>query len=311
MKKIVRVHVIGMGALGVLFGSQIHRALGRERMAFVMDRERFEKKKTMSHVVNGEKMPFRLISSEEAKPCDLLIVATKFTGLTSALDSMATSIGPDTIIVSVLNGITSEKIIGERFGMEHMLYTVAQGTDAMYFGSELSYTKPGMMCLGILPEAEELRSVMEEKLAAVDELLTRVGIAHVLEEDIYRRMWGKYMCNVGLNQTCMVFQAGYGKVTTPGTLEYAVMVSAMREARMLANAEGVGLTEKDLMDYVALQASMEADAMPSMAQDRINKKYSEVEMFSGTIMELGWKHGIAVPVNELLYKKVREIEADY
>lgn len=152
---------------------------------------------------------------------------------------------------------------------------------------------------------------MEEKLAAVDELLTRVGIAHVLEEDIYRRMWGKYMCNVGLNQTCMVFQAGYGKVTTPGTLEYAVMVSAMREARMLANAEGVGLTEKDLMDYVALQASMEADAMPSMAQDRINKKYSEVEMFSGTIMELGRKHGIEVPVNEFLYKKVREIEADY
>ena len=65
------------------------------------------------------------------------------------------------------------------------------------------------------------------------------------------------------------------------------------------------------MNYVALQASMEADAMPSMAQDRINHKYSEVEMFAGTILELGKKHGIAVPVNEYLYRRVKEIESDY
>ncbi|MBO5665927.1 MAG: 2-dehydropantoate 2-reductase [Firmicutes bacterium] len=261
--------------------------------------------------MNGEKAPFTVKPADEVTPCDLLLVATKYTGLKAALESMRTSIGPETIIVSVLNGITSEKIIGERYGMEHMLYTVAQGTDAMYFGSELTYTKPGMLCLGIMPEGEENRAEMQGKLDLVVEFLTRAGIHHVVEEDIYRRMWGKYMCNVGLNQTCMVYEAGYGRVTTPGNLEYAVMVSAMREAKMLANAEGVDLTEEDLMNYVALQASMEADAMPSMAQDRINRKYSEVEMFAGTIMELGKKHGIAVPVNEYLYGRVKEIESTY
>ena len=311
MKKIETVHIVGMGALGTLFGYQMLSAMETKNLVYVMDRERYEAKKDLEFRVNGERVPFTVKPTEEVTHCDLLLVATKYTGLKSALDSMKSSIGPDTIIVSVLNGITSEKIIGERYGMEHMLYTVAQGTDAMYFGSDLTFTKPGMLCLGILPQREEDRSVMQEKLDCVVEFLERAGIHSVVEEDIYRRMWGKYMCNVGLNQTCMVYEAGYGKVTTPGTLEYAVMVSAMREAKMLANAEGVDLTEEDLMNYVALQASMEADAMPSMAQDRINHKYSEVEMFAGTILELGKKHGIAVPVNEYLYRRVKEIESDY
>ncbi|MBQ8589128.1 MAG: ketopantoate reductase family protein [Firmicutes bacterium] len=311
MKRIETVHIVGMGALGVLFGSQIYRNVGKDSVTFVMDSQRYEEKSRLNYTVNGEEIPFRLVSSDDAEACDLLIVATKYTGLHSALESMRRSIGPDTIIVSVLNGITSEKIIGERFGMEHMLYTVAQGTDAMYFQPALTYTKPGQLCLGIIPEEEKDRRGMEEKLNTVTEFLERAGIQYSVEDDIYRRMWGKYMCNVGLNQTCMVFNVGYGKVTTPGTLEYGIMVSAMREAKMLANAEGVDLTEEDLMAYVALQASMEAEAMPSMAQDRRNKKRSEVEMFSGTIRELGKKHGIEVPVNEYLYRRVHEIESAY
>lgn len=311
MKKIETVHVVGMGALGTLFGIQMLSAIEKEKLVYVMDRERYEIKKNLDFRVNGERIPFTVKPSDEVKPCDLLLVSTKYTGLKAALDVMESSIGPDTIIISVLNGITSEKIIGERFGMNHMLYTVAQGTDAMYFNAELTYTKPGMLCLGILPEKEEDHLEMQEKLEAVTEFLTRAGIRHVVEKDIYRRMWGKYMCNVGLNQTCMVYNAGYGKVTTPGNLEYALMISAMREAKMLANAEGVDLAEEDLMNYVALQASMEADAMPSMAQDRLNRKYSEVEMFAGTILELGKKHGIEVPVNEYLYRRVKEIESAY
>lgn len=311
MRDIKTVHVVGMGALGTLFGYQMLSVLEKENLVYVMDRERYESKKDVDFRVNGSVVPFTVKPADEVKPCDLLLVATKFTGLRAALDSMETSIGPDTIIVSVLNGITSEKIIGERFGMEHMLYTVAQGTDAMYFDNELTYTKPGMLCLGILPESEEQRPDMQKKLDSVVDFLKRAGIHHIEEEDIYRRMWGKYMCNVGLNQTCMVYEVGYGKVTTPRTLEYAIMVSAMREAKMLANAEGVSLTEEDLMNYVALQASMEADAMPSMAQDRINHKRSEVEMFAGTIIELGKRHGMEVPVNEFLYRRVREIESTY
>ena len=119
------------------------------------------------------------------------------------------------------------------------------------------------------------------------------------------------MLNVGINQVCMVCETGYGGATRPGSFELMLMVSAMREAKLVALAEGISLTEEDLVDYVELMRSLTPDSMPSMAQDRIRKKPSEVEIFSGTVRAIAAKHGILVPVNDYLYNKVKEIEAAY
>lgn len=48
-----------------------------------------------------------------------------------------------------------------------------------------------------------------------------------------------------------------------------------------------------------------------MAQDRKAKRYSEVEMFAGTVIELAAKHGIDVPVNKFLYNEMKKIESEY
>ena len=48
-----------------------------------------------------------------------------------------------------------------------------------------------------------------------------------------------------------------------------------------------------------------------MAQDRISRRLSEVEMFAGTVIPLGEKHGISTPVNRKLYEKILEIEKHY
>jgi 2-dehydropantoate 2-reductase len=56
---------------------------------------------------------------------------------------------------------------------------------------------------------------------------------------------------------------------------------------------------------------MAPDNMPSMAQDRVNKKPSEVDMFAGNVLKLAEKHGIPAPANAFLLRRVREIEAGY
>lgn len=101
----------------------------------------------------------------------------------------------------------------------------------------------------------------------------RIHMSYVLEEDVLYRMWCKFMLDVGLNQTCMVYGANYSQVLAQGEPN-RIMVSAMR----LAQAEGVKLTEKDLNYYVELVATLNPEGTPSMGQDRINKKASEVDM---------------------------------
>ena len=71
------------------------------------------------------------------------------------------------------------------------------------------------------------------------------------------------------------------------------------------------LTEKDLEGYVALIGTLDPEATPSMGQDRLNRRPSEVELFAGTVRRLAARHGLAVPANDFLYARVKEIEAEY
>ncbi len=305
MKPIKTVNIVGMGALGLLYGALIAEGAGADCVTYVMDETRYERHKDDRYTANGKPVRFSIVKAGDAAPCDLLIVAVKYPSLESALDTMATSIGEDTTIISVMNGISSEEIIGERYGKNRIIHAVALGMDAMHFGTELIYSKAGQLCLGILHPG------MQEKLDALTAFLDGTAVTYAVEEDILHRMWSKFMINVGINQTCMVYGTTYKGATAPGSAEYMTLISAMREVILIANAEGIHLTEADLTESVGIMKSLDPDATPSMGQDRINKRPSEVELFAGTMLRFGQKHGLPLPSNEFLYNRVMEIESVY
>ena len=191
MKPIKNVTIIGMGALGTLFGCEIQSKIGRENVAFLMDEARCEKNKTAVYKVNGEPFDFRIISPMEAAPADLIIVSTKATGLTEALDTMAPAVGDETIIISAINGVVSEEILADRFGADKVIHAVAQGMDAAFFDRSVTFENPGVFCLGIVDPA------MREKLCALTAFFESISFPFRLEEDIMRRIWSKFMLNVG------------------------------------------------------------------------------------------------------------------
>ena len=304
MKPIQTVHIVGMGALGLLYGSLITRTLGSGAVTYVMDDDRYARHAGKTHRINGEVMDFSVTRASEAAPADLVIVAVKGTGLAAALDTMATSVGSDTTIISVLNGISSEEIIARRFGAERIVHTVAIAMDAMNFGGDLTYTKAGHLCLGVIDSA------VQPHLDRLTAFFDGAGVDYVVE-DIRRRMWSKFMVNVGINQVCMVYDTGYGGALAQGSEARMTLIAAMREVILLANAEGIDLGEHDLREYLQILSVFPDDATPSMGQDRINRRPSEVELFAGTMIRLAQKHDLPVPANDFLYRRVREIEAAY
>ncbi|MCR4823512.1 MAG: ketopantoate reductase family protein [Treponema sp.] len=304
MKEIKSVNIIGMGALGLLYASIIKNHLGEENLAFVMDGERAEKYKNTVFTINGKEESFKIIKAEDAKPCDLLIVAVKYTGLEKALSTMKACVGQDTIIISVLNGISSEEILAKAFGPEKIIYSVAQAMDSMKFGNEVHYTKEGELRIGIA------NGGLEENLQALEAYFDKSGIHYTREKDIIRRMWSKFMLNVGINQTCMVYNACYSKVL--GTKELMdVFIGAMEEVRICANKKGIDLNDEDINQWVKVIASLSPEGTPSMGQDRLAKRKSEVELFSGTVIKLGKESNTPVPINQMLYDKIAKIEAEY
>ncbi len=297
--------IVGMGALGLLYADVIVKARGNEGVAFVLDEERLAKYKDTVFTINGEEKTFPMVSNKEAKPVDLLIVAVKYNGLKSAIETMKACVDGHTIIMSVMNGIDSEEILAEAFGKEHMIYTVAQAMDAMKFDNALNYTKSGELRIGVVEEYQKAN------LQAVCEYFDDIHMAYTAEEDILKRLWGKFMLNVGVNQTCLAYSTNYAGTLAEGTEENKIFIAAMEEVITLANAYGIGLTREDLDYYVKIIGTLSPTGVPSMRQDGIAKRYSEVEMFAGTVRRMAKEKRIKTPANDLLYEKIKAIEATY
>ena len=312
MKQIETVNIVGMGALGLLFGEPIRKNLGGGQPRYVMDPERRDRHAGEVYTVNGQTVEPVIVTPAETGPADLVLVGVKYPALSAALDTMASSVGPDTVIISLMNGVDSEDRIAARFGREKVLYSVSQEMDAQRYGSDLVYSKAGQLYVGVPKTVEEdLRAVLTEKLDRVCAFFDRVRLPYTREEDILYRQWSKFMLNVGCNQICMVYDCGYGAAMERGSEAFAMMTGAMREVCAIAAAQGIPVGEREVAQYLGILRTLDQAALPSMGQDRRQKAPSEVDMFAGVVIDYGKRLGIETPVNEFMLRRVREIEAAY
>lgn len=309
MDRIRRVSIVGMGALGVLYGDFFANALGKENVTFLADSARVERYGNTSVFCNGREWNFCVRDGALPDPrgaAQLLIFAVKATALEAAIETVRNQVGEETIILSVLNGITSESVIGEALGKEHVLCCVGQGMDAVKLGNKLTYSRMGQICIGI-PEDEAYKEPM---LKAVTDLFDETGLPYTREPDILRRLWCKWMLNVGVNQVVMVTQGTYGTVQKPGK-DRQMMMAAMAEVVALAKKYQIQVTDEDLQSYVELIDTLSPDGMPSMRQDGLAGRQTEVELFAGAVIRKAEACGLDVPVNRELYRRVKEMEAEY
>ena len=305
--KIRKITIVGMGALGVMYGDFLSEKLGKEWVEFVADKNRISRYNEEGIRCNGKNCDFTLVDEEETdKPADLLVFAVKANGLQSALHTVRNKVSEDTIILSLLNGISSEEIIGQVYGMDKIIHCVVQGMDVIKDKNKVTYSQFGQFCIGIPEESNDKR----RKLQAVVDLFNKVDMPYTLEQDIIRRLWSKFMLNVGINQVVMIYQGNYGTVQKPGEAR-ELMKSAMKEVILLANKENVNVTKEDFDDYIELIDNMNPNGMPSMRQDGLAHRKSEVELFAGTVIALADKHGIDLPVNKMIYDIVKKMESKY
>ena len=76
--------------------------------------------------------------------------------------------------------------------------------------------------------------------------------------------------------------------------------------------EGVNLPADNHKAFLESMApAFKPDGMPSMRQDVLAKRPTEVERFAGVVRRLAQKHGMPTPANDFFYEKIREIEANY
>ncbi len=273
--------------------------------------ERLARYRAEGFVVNGDRCDFEYREPRGTKPFDFVIVACKNHHLPKVISDLAGHIGPGTLILSLLNGISSEQEIGAAFG-KTLPYAMIIGTDAGHGGNETTFSTPGTIFFGQGKNSGD-RGKWSPDVAAIADFFDRAGVPYAVPEDMLNRLWYKYMLNVGVNQVTATLRRSYKIMQTGSEVVGArdLVEGAMREVIAIAKAEGIALGDDDIASVWKTMDKLDPAGKTSMCQDVEAGRKTEVELFSGKVIELAKRHGIAVPVNELLWKMLRVIEASY
>ena len=294
MVEIKRAVLIGLGAMGCFFAPGLQRALGDgfQVMAGGERKERLEQ----GVVINGAHYRFPIVEpGEETGPADLVIVAVKDYALKEALEQIRHQVGPDTILLPVLNGLSCARQTGEVYGGEKVLYASMWVAASMENGVGRFDTVEGHIRFG-----EAKNETWSERVKALAALFDRAGVRYRVEPDMLRCLWVKFMGNVSENLPCALLGVPYGAYR-PGSGADALRKALMDEVAAVARAEaGVELTDADREARDRVTYGQEASNRPSTLQDLERGKKTEVELFAGTMVELGKKHGIPTPYSEVM-----------
>jgi len=306
ISEIQTVTIVGMGALGTLFGHIMAQHMPAENLRILADPDRIARYRRDGVTSNGEPCDFHYVTTEDTvSPADLILVAVKYGQLADALETMRRHVGPNTLFLSLLNGIRSEGDIADCYGRDKVVDCVAYGMDAVKESNRLTFGHAGKLCIGT-----SISGPPTPQVQRIVRFFDQINFPYEVTETMGKVMWGKFMLNVGVNQTVAVFGPDYASIQHSG-IPRDTTIAAMREVIKLSQYEGVNLTENDLAQWLHLLSTLNPKGKPSMRQDVEAQRPSEVGLFAGTVLALAQKHGLDMPVNRMLLKRVQEIEAGY
>ncbi|MFL0196836.1 ketopantoate reductase family protein [Clostridium sp. WILCCON 0269] len=304
MKSIKNISAIGLGAIGCAYNSKLYD-MNPSGIKVIAGGQRAERYKKDGFVINGKRYDFTYVSPQEkCEPADLIIVSVKANQLNQALMDIKNHVGKNTIILSLMNGITSEEIIGKEYGMDKMLYSLCIAIDANRKKNNIYFSSYGSIIFG-----EKKNIIYSEKVQAVQELFDRAEISYEIPENMLRSLWWKFMVNVGINQASAVIRGTYGIFQTVKEAR-DLMESAMWEVVELSKKVGINLDESDINKWYKVLDTMNPHSKTSMFQDITYGRKTEVDMFAGTVCELGEKYGVHTPVNKTFLNIIKVLQND-
>ena len=294
---------LGLGAVGASIASQFADA--DYPISVLCDITRKERYKQNGFIINNKRYDFSYYTPDEYHlPVDLIIIAVKYNNLRDAIKQLKGLVGEKTIIMSLLNGIDSEEIIAEYLGNNNIVPSFIYKIDATKTNNVVTHFSKGIIVFG------EKTGNISTNINLIKEIFDRAVINYEVSGHIVKRMWWKYMANIGLNQTTAVLRAPYEVIQKVAYAQELARL-AMEEVVLISKVMEINLSEKDIDGVMEMSRQLHPDGKSSMLQDVEAKRKTEVEMLSGKLCQLGKKYHIPTPINIMFYNLIKSIENMY
>ena len=244
-------------------------------------------------------------NASDAGECELIIVATKASGVPAAAVAAKSIAGPNSIILTIQNGLGAAERIAESIDTNQVMIGVVGGFGASMKAPGHAHHN-GMQLVRI----GEMNGGVSDRLEKVVNAWENAGFTAKGYPDIHQMIWEKFICNVTYSGPCALMNATIGQVQANSD-SWSVALSCAREADAVARAKKINLGFNDVETYVRDFGANMPDARPSMLLDHMAQRPSEIDGINGAVPTEAAKIGMTAPVNALVSSLIRGREANF
>ena len=290
----MRILVVGAGAVGGYFGGRLVQA-GRDVTFLVRPKQAEQMQSYGLRIVSAmhgdfNARPKTITAGQIASPYDVIFLSVKSYDLAAAIDDFAPAVGPQTVIIPVLNGMHHMDVLTQRFGKDAVLggvCFVATRVDSQ--GRIVQLADFQNLSYG------ELDGKKTSRIEAVHQTFQRAGFDTAISGDILRAMWEKWVWLATVGAITCLLRGNIGEiVAAPGGAELSL--SAFRECAAIAGACGYPMSEAFLAENSPQLTAPGSSLTSSMYRDLKDQARVEVDTILGDLLERGEKRGVSAPI---------------
>jgi 2-dehydropantoate 2-reductase len=307
----VKICVLGAGALGCAIGGVLTEA-GHEVWLINRNAGQVEAMNSRGLILRdgGVDRSVRVHAATTAQgvnlgtgAVELVIVLVKSFDTRQAMQDAVSLVGPDTVVLSLQNGLGHEDILADIVGRQRVLAgkTYVGGTQ-LAPGQVLAGTRGKQTHIG------ELTGVITDRARAIAEAFNQAGLQTSVSDNILGTIWDKLLVNVATGALSGITRLPYGKLYQLPELE-ACAVAAVAEAMAVAKASGITLiTTGPRQPWVRAAEGLPPEFKASMLQSLEKGAITEIDFVNGAVVRQGAKCGVPTPVNQALVACIKGIE---
>jgi len=294
--------IMGSGGVGGYFGARLAQsgfdatfvARGEHLQAIVRSGLRAEGP--------GESFSIQARATDDPQkigPVDFVLFAVKLWDTSAAGAACQPLMGPETAVVSLLNGVDSEETLASILGRGHVMGGVAEISATIAAPGFIKKTSPfSRIRFG---ELDRRRSVRAQRFASA---LSDAGIDADLSDDINLAIWNKFVFLTGLSAITALTRHPIGKVRAdPDTRD--LLAQIMTETLRVGQAAGVPIDDAVVAERLQYIDTLVGEIRASMAVDLIAGRRLELPWLSGAVVRKGIELGIPTPANAFVCQALK------
>lgn len=303
----MKIAIIGCGAMGSIYAARLADA-GNE--VLVVGRGAH-----LDAIANGglrvegpswtRTVTVRAFSEVPEEAVDLAVVSVKALQMDGVVGDLSRVIGPRSLVLALQNGIGSAESIARHVDSDRIIVGIAGGFGAVIrrpghvFHNGMSIIRMGPYAGG------EMKDVQ-----AVADVWRIAGFKVEAVANVIAMQWEKLICNVAYSAPCALTGLTVGEMMNDPDMS-PVSRAAATEAWAVAKALGVGISVEDPIQHARDFAASMPNALPSMLQDHLNRRRSEIDVINGAVPRSAAKIGMQAPVNQILVALVKQKERSF